>query len=227
MGSPWRIRKDPQELSISNLIIAIAGFVIGLLMDLVTLLAACWTYLLWTWICARVDERDIPALRRLMILPFLAFPWLNLEGNVIGWYFRLSGSWITAMIFSAMGFRVLHDGTQLVVQGLPVGIGEACSGINVLQSMLIAGSALAYLYLGKHKTYWWNLLILIAIAWLANTLRIVILCITALTMGQEFAMGVFHTWGGWLILFIMMCLSWGSLSLQATYMKRSTLPISP
>jgi len=226
MGSHWRMRTDHTHLSYSNLIIGFAGFAIGLLLDVVTMLAACWTYLLWTWISARADEQDLPSLGRLMVLPFLAFPWLNLEGNIIGWYFRLSGSWIAATIFSAMGFKVMHEGTQLIVQGLRVGIGEACSGINVLQSMLIAGSALNYLYLGKYKAYWWNLLILIAIAWLANTLRILVLCITALTKGQDFAMGIFHTWGGWLVVFIMMCLSWSFLSLQATYLKRSALPRS-
>ena len=46
-----------------------------------------------------------------------------------------------------MGFNVLHEGTRIIVQGLPVGVGEACSGMNVLQSMLIAGSALAFLFI--------------------------------------------------------------------------------
>ncbi|HOS96398.1 MAG TPA: archaeosortase/exosortase family protein [Deltaproteobacteria bacterium] len=220
LGSPWRMRRDPPPLSYGSLVMGMAGFVTGLLLDMAIWLAACWTFLLWTWIRSRIEEQDLPSVRRLMILPFLAFPWLYQEGNVIGWYFRLSGSWATAGIFSAMGFTVLHDGTRIMVQGMPVGIGEACSGINVLQSMLIAGSALTYLYLGKHRTYWWNILGLVLVAWVANTLRIVILCIAALTLGHEFAMGLFHTWGGWILLCIMMCFSWGILSIQAVLPRR-------
>lgn len=224
MGSPWKLQEIPQPLSYSNLIIGTAGFVLGILMDIPILLAASWTYLLWTWLSPRVDKHDTASVRRLMILPLFAFPWLNLETNYIGWYFRLSGAWVTAKTFSLMGFNVLHEGTQLIVQGLPVGIGEACSGINVLQSMLIAGSAMAYLYVGRKKIFWLNLAALVIIAWLANTLRIVILCITALTMGQEFAMGIFHTWGGWLVLFLMLCLTWATLSLQVAYAGKPAAP---
>ncbi len=220
MGSPWKLQENPQPISYSNLVIGTAGFVLGILMDVPLLPAASWTYLLWTWLCPRVNPHDLPSVRRLMILPLFAFPWLNLEGNYIGWYFRLSGAWVTAKTFSVMGFNVLHEGTQLIVQGLPVGIGEACSGINVLQSMLIAGSALAYLYVGRLKIFWLNLVALVIIAWLANTLRIVILCITALTMGREFALGIFHTWGGCLVLFLMLCLTWAILSLQVAYIRK-------
>ncbi len=222
LGSPWNLTVKPEPLSYGNLIIGTAGFILGMLMDVLFLLAASWTYLLWTWLSSRVYSYDLPSVRKLMVLPLFAFPWLDLEGNFIGWYFRLSGAWATAKTFSAMGLGVIHDGTQLIVQGLPVGIGEACSGINVLQSMLIAGSALAYLFLGRHKIFWMNLIGLVIIAWLANTLRIVILCITALTMGPEFALGLFHTWGGWMVLFLMLCLTWAILSLQATYIKKNT-----
>jgi exosortase/archaeosortase family protein len=102
------------------------------------------------------------------------------------------------------------------VHGLPVAVGEACSGINVLQSMLIAGSALACLYLGKRRSFWPNVAALPAMAWLANALRIFILCMAALTAGRDFALGMFHAWGGWLVLFLMLVLSWGLLALQAS-----------
>lgn len=223
MGSPWKLKQNPPPISYSNLIIGTAGFILGILMDLAILLAASWTFILWIWLSTRLDEHDLPMIRKLMILPFLAFPWLNMEGNPLGWYFRLSGAWITAETFSSMGFNVVHEGTQIIVQGLPVEIGEACSGINTLQSMLIAGSALMYLYLGRQKAFWLNLPVLVAIAWLANTLRIIILCGTALTIGQEFAMGLFHTWGGWLVLFLMLCITWGILSLQVKYLTKPSL----
>jgi exosortase/archaeosortase family protein len=226
MASPWRLRRIPLALSPRGMAGGAAGFVTGLALDSAALLAASWACLLWTWISASVEE-DLPVIRRLMVLPFLAFPWLDTEGSAIGWHFRLSGAWAAAQIFSVMGFGVVHHGTLLAVQGLPVGIGEACSGMNVLQSMLIAGSALTWLYLGRHRAYWVNILGLIAAAWLANALRIIILCIAALTLGREFAFGVFHTWGGWLVLALMLCLSWGVLSLQAALFKSPSPPGAP
>ncbi|HPD20154.1 MAG TPA: archaeosortase/exosortase family protein [Desulfomonilia bacterium] len=103
---------------------------------------------------------------------------------------------------------MLHEETRIIVQSLPVGAGEACSGMNVLQSMLIAGSALAFLFIGRYRSYWWNIPVLVIIAWLANTSRIIILCAAALTLGSEFALGIFHTWGGWIVLALMLFLSW-------------------
>jgi exosortase len=200
MGWPWRFRSEPERPSYTGLTASTALFLLGIALDLAVLLALSWTYMLWIWISSRIAEGDLPCLRKLMILPFLSLPWINIEGDLIGWHFRLSGAWVTAKAFAAMGFNVVHQGTQLMVQGLPVGIGEACSGINVLQSMLIAGSALTYLNLGKTRRYWVNLMALVIIAWIANTLRIFVLCISALSLGREFALGLFHTWGGGLSL---------------------------
>jgi exosortase/archaeosortase family protein len=212
MGWPWRLRKD--VLPLEGLAVGAAGLAAGLILDVLAVQAASWTWLLWAWLKANVEEEDLPAVRRLLVLPFLAFPCLDVEGEAVGWHFRLTGAWAAAQMFSAMGFSVVHAGCELSVHGLPVSIGEACSGINALQSMLIAGSALNFLYLGRTRLYWVNLAGLALVAWLANTARIVILCASALTLGNEFALGLFHTWGGWLVLFLMLLLSWGILSLQ-------------
>jgi len=103
-----------------------------------------------------------------------------------------------------------------MVQGLPVDVSAACSGLNVLQSMLIAGSTVAYIVLGHHPRYWFNIFLLIVFSWLANTIRIVAICIAALTLTPEFAAGLFHLWGGWLVLFLMFFLCWPIFSLQKT-----------
>ncbi len=227
MASPWKFRDTPPALSYSTLITATACYLIGFVADMVWLLALSWTLALWTWVSSRVDEARLPHMKKLMILPFLAFPWLTIECTAIGWYFRLSGAWATAKGFSALGFNVVHEGTRIIVMGLPVGIGEACSGINVLQSMLIAGSALTFLYLGRTKAYWPNIILLFALSWLANTMRIFILCLVALTMGREFALGIFHTFGGWLVLFLMMFLCLGVLSLQRSYLKKRAFSGEP
>ncbi len=226
LGAPWKLRKAPPPLPSGSLIIGASGYILGLLLDITLLLTAGWICLLWTWISSRVEQDALPRIRRLMVLPFLAFPWLSIEGDAVGWYFRITGAWMTAEVFASMGFNVLHEGTRIIVQGLPVGVGEACSGMNVLQSMLIAGSALAYLFIGGYRSYWWNIPALVLIAWLANTLRIVVLCVTALTLGSEFALGMFHTWGGWIVLVLMLCLSWTVLSVQESCLRKAGSPSS-
>jgi membrane protein required for colicin V production len=53
-------------------------------------------------------------------------------------------------------------------------------------------------------------------AWLANTARILSICVAAMTWGSDFALGVFHAWGGLAVLFVMFGLCWGLLQFQQT-----------
>ncbi|MBN2297287.1 MAG: exosortase/archaeosortase family protein [Deltaproteobacteria bacterium] len=225
LGWPWKFKTGRDYPQFGSLMICSIGFVIGVLLNSTFVLALSWTGILWSWLSSRLDRESAMSIRRLLILPILAFPWLALEGDMVGWWFRLSSAWVTSKIFSIMGFDVLHEGTRIIVQGLPVGIGEPCSGINVLQSMLIAGCALAYIYLGKKPAYWLNLALLILIAWMANTARIIIICIAALTLSPEFALGLFHTYGGWFVLFMMLCLTWIIFSIQRRLLQEA--PIKP
>lgn len=222
LAQPLPFNKDLILPSFTGLFISTVGFITGIIIDSCFVLAVFWTMIMWFLFSPRLDKDKRPAVKRLLILPLLAFPWLFIEGDFIGWWFRLSSAWVSAHIFSFMGFDVLHEGTHIIVQGLPVGIGNACSGLNTLQSMLIAGSALAYIYLGDRVVYWLDLILIIALAWTANTIRIIIICISALTISPKFALGMFHTWGGWIVLFLMICLSWMLFASQRAYYLRTS-----
>ena len=225
LGFPWTSSLKQATPSISGFMIMAVIFIMGIILDNTLLLTISWTGILWLWLSSRMGKDKMVSVNRLIILPVLAFPWLKLDGEFIGWWFRLSSAWITSETFTLMGFNVLHEGTRIIVQGLPVGIGQPCSGMNALQSMLIAGTALAYIHLGKTRYYWWNIIFLALMAWLANILRIMIICAVALTISPEFALGIFHTWGGWLVLLLMLCLTWGVFSLQATLWAKKPLII--
>lgn len=220
LGGPWRWKRRPQVALSLRPLTGIAAFIAGAVADSVTMLSAAWTYLLWIWISDHLDAQDRHRVRKLLVLPLLSFPWLYLEGGAIGWYFRLTGAWVASHLFGAAGLDVAREGTGLIIRGMPLDIGEACSGINTLQSMLIAGTVLNFHYLGKRRAYWWNIPALFVLSWLANTTRIVILCAAALRFGHEFASGLFHTAGGWSLLFMMMCASWGLFALEARYIRR-------
>ena len=215
LATPWEWREDTLPFNKTWITVSILSFTIGIVTDFTILLAFGWTTLMWSWLSVRLNPTSLPTIKKLLILPMMAFPWVALDAQPIGWWFRLSGASVAAKLFLVGGLSVTQEGTQLVINGIPLSVEAACSGLNTLQSMLIAGSIVAYLYLGKAKDYWTNLLWLPIMAWIANTIRIITIGIAALAISPEFAMGPFHDIGGWLILFLMFCLCWLMFSVQA------------
>jgi exosortase/archaeosortase family protein len=216
LAGPWRFRSRPTPLSPGWLMGSGLVFLSGIVADATLLLALGWTSLLWAWLSVRLAPSRLPAVKRLMILPVLAFPWLVLDGQAVGWWFRISGAWVAGGLFSLAGLDVVRDGTRLLVEGLPVDVSAACAGLNTLQAMLIAGTSAAYLFLGNHSGYWPNILLLALFSWMANTFRIIAICLAALTVSPAFAAGLFHRWGGWLVLFVMFGLCCWIFFLQNT-----------
>ena len=169
-------------------------------------------------------ESIFPPIPSEVILPLAGFPWIALDLQPLGWWFRLTGAHASEILFSGLGFEVTREGTSLLVQGMPVEVSAACAGMNALQSVLIAGAFLAYVLLGKTKAYHWNLLLLLPLAWCANTARIVTITAAAMTWGRDFAMGMFHTWGGLLVLILMFMACWIAFQWQANVLANRLAP---
>lgn len=214
VGSPWKFRPDPLPLSTHWIAISIVLFAIGIALNFTLVLTLGWLALLWGWLSARLAPETLPSVKKLMILPLMAFPWIALDADRVGWWFRLSGAWVTAHFFEFLGYDVKQEGTRLLVNDVLISVEVACAGLNTLQSMLIAGSLVAYLILGNSSRYWWNLPILVLMSWVANTARIIFISILALTVSPKFATGEFHIWGGWALLLLMFCLCWLIFALQ-------------
>ncbi len=214
LGSPWKFKKEEDPLSGKWLVLTAVLFLTGILFNLTFILGLGWSALLWTWLSSRVEPGSNPSLSKLFVLPIMAFPWVIMDATNLGWWFRLSGAWVAAKFFILTGSDVQYAGTSVVINGLPISIEAACAGLNTLQSMLIAGSVVAYLLLKDTNRFWWNLPLLFIMAWAANTLRIILLASAALLVSPEFALGSFHTWGGWLILMVMFGMCWAIFSLQ-------------
>lgn len=220
LGMPWKINPERPPLDVRGLVYTVICFLLGVLFNLTILLSAGWTLLLWTWLKSLIIPSSHPAIKKLLVLTLLAFPWITLDANHIGWWFRLSGAWTTAQVFAIAGYDVQQEGTNLTIHHLPISVEVACAGLNTLQSMLIAGSAADFILLGHTPRYWWNLLLLPAMAWLSNTLRIIVLSIAALAVSPEFAVGAFHQWGGWAVVMAMFLFCWLIFALQASQPKK-------
>ncbi|MEI6075806.1 MAG: exosortase/archaeosortase family protein [Verrucomicrobiota bacterium] len=204
LGAPWHgWRNESASVNLRLWSVAAAIFLAGIVLEITFLLALGWTLAMWSWLQRQASPEKNAVVRRLLIFPLLAFPWLALDLPSLGWWFRLSAAWSAAQLFHCLGLAVTREGTQIVVENFPVDVSAACAGLKVLQAMLVAGGLLAFVQLGRSRWYWPAVAMLPLIAWLANTLRVVMLSTVALTFGADAASGWFHEWGGWLVLMVM------------------------
>ncbi len=216
LGRPWYFDSTkPLQFPVVPALIFMALFLVGIAGDSTLLMAFGWVWLLWTWLKQRTPLVNHSSIKKLLVLPLMSFPWVTLDLQTLGWYFRLSGAFVTAHLYSLLGYEVQWEGTTIFIDKLPISVEAACAGLNTLQSMFIAGTVVAYVILGETNRYWPNLAVIFLMAWVANTSRIVLISAVALGFGREFAMGAFHTWGGWFILVLMFVLCWMIFELQA------------
>lgn len=205
---PWEWRSDPPAYSVNLFAFGVALFSIGIGLNITFLLTVAWAALLSTWLMARLREDRLPDYYKLLPLAVMAFPWVSLDFTRVGWWFRLSGAWVTEALLSRAGFSVLREGTLLNINGLLISIEVACAGLNTLQSMLISGTIVAYTFLSHLPIYWLSFPFLILMAWIANTIRIIVICLLALLISPAFVMGPFHSWSGWGVIMLMFGLCW-------------------
>lgn len=194
--SPWETTDNPQPLSTLAILVTTACLVGGMLTNLTLLLALGWALLLRSWIRSRYSSPTCAKANRLIVLPIMAFPWMTLDGDAVSSIFRLTAARFADILFSSIGLAVERTGTNLWIQGLPVTVNEECAGLGVLQAAMIAGVVLLEAFAQQRNRLWLQIPLLVLIAWLANTLRVIVLAVAALTWGPEFAAGPFHTWGG-------------------------------
>lgn len=203
LGWPWRLAPSPKTLHSTWMTVAALLGILGVMLDITLVLTLGWLAAVWAWCQGVLDPNDRRKLLPLLAVAGQSFPWIIQDCAFVGWWFRLSGAWAASGIFRMLGFPVVREGTQFSIQGVPIGVEAACSGLNTLQSILLAGAMAAYLVFGPGKLFWVNLPLLIGLAWCANLLRILILSVAALTMGADVANGPFHQTSGWLVVFAM------------------------
>ncbi len=214
-GRPWIFRREAIRPSLTVVALAASLILVSAASGIAVLMALSWMVLLAIWMHTFVTPHAFRHRWQLLVLGLLAFPWVNSDGQTIGWFFRLSGAYTIEHAFRALGFVVERQGTMLLIQGLPISVEPACAGLGVLQAMLIAGAVVIYTQCRRNSDFILGLLFLPVMAWLANTTRIFTLSATALTFGSDFARSAFHTWGGWVALcamFVVCCAFFSKVS---------------
>lgn len=226
LGAPWKLSSDEPSFPLLHVALATLLLLLGILTNFTWALTLGWCWMLWAFLRQRLEMNQRAKLNRLMVLPLMAFPWIILDGETLSWWFRLSGAWVTGLVLQLFGFLVSQEGTNLFVGTIPISVEPACSGLKTLQAMLIAGTLLAYTFLGTSWRYWPNLVLLVVIAWIANTIRVIALSLATIYAGSEFAQGAFHNWGGWFILMLMFLMCWGLFYVQRTPINAKPSSIS-
>ncbi len=214
LGWPWRLARYPKPLHSTWTTVAALLGILGVMLDITLVLTLAWLSAVWAWCHGVLDGAERRKLLPLLAVAGQSFPWIVQDFAFVGWWFRLSGSWAASGIFRLLQFPVAREGTHFSIQGVPISVDAACSGLNTLQSILLAGALAAYLVFGSRKLFWVNLPLLIGVAWCANLLRILMLSVAALTMGSTFANGPFHHTSGWLVVLCMFLICFPFFKLQ-------------
>lgn len=227
LGSPWRFKAASWSLPPQLLVGAATLAGAGLVFDTTLLLAAAWTLTLWTWLEQRVAA-DAGLVRRLAVLPLMAFPWVALDLASVGWGFRLSAAWVADQLYSALGFSVVREGTNLLVQGIPIEVAAPCSGMNSLQAILMGGLTLTWMEFGRSRRYWSFAAALPLVAWVANTVRVCSLIAMAVGFGPDAARGALHQVIGWVaVLTVLVGWSFTARRLAALRAPAAPAPATP
>ncbi len=166
----------------------LAGMVVGSTM----MVAVIWTAILsCLW---RGAFPHIPAGTWITILTLtcLGFPWVESQFHGLGWWFRLVGAGALEMLYSVIGFEVNRQGTLVHIEGAPVSVEEACSGMASLQTMILAG----VFFLRERLQSWRSLVLwliaIVVLSCVANTMRILVITFCILTFGVQISSGLLH-----------------------------------
>ena len=131
---------------------ALLLFGIGVLGDLAWAMALGWAICFYLALGPSFSPRPTVSLFRLMPFAFLAFPWIALDGQTIGWYFRISGAAVNEIAFSVLGMDVMREGVNMVISGVVIKVADECAGLNSLQAMMVAGGFLAFHFFGRSRS---------------------------------------------------------------------------
>lgn len=162
-------------------------------MSLVLLLAG----LIWTfWGSARTRALSFP-----LVLIASAIPLPAIVYNTAAAPLQLFASDMAATLASSLGVSVFRDGNVIQLANMSLGVEEACSGLNSLSAMLVAGVLLAFFLCRRPVSRFIMVLAAVPVAIGANVVRVTGTAILA-DYDENFATGFYHAFEGWLIFLI-------------------------
>jgi exosortase len=159
-------------------------------MSLVILIGA----LIWTfWGLSRLRTLAFPMLLLATMVPLPSIVYNSLAAPL-----QLFASDIAAQIAHAFNVSVYRDGNILQLANVTLGVAEACSGLNSLSALIVGSVLLGYLVCTGLASRLLLLLSSVPLAIAVNVLRVAGTAVLA-DINEEFAMGFYHSFSGWLV----------------------------
>jgi len=155
----------------------------------ILLAGLAWTF----WGLGRLRRLALPLLLLASMVPLPVVLY-----NSIAVPLQLLASEGAAQIAQSMGVSVFRDGNVIQLAGITLGVAEACSGLNALSSLVVGSLLLGYLFCSHWAARTLLILASVPLAIGVNVLRVAGTAILA-DYNQDFALGFYHTFSGWLI----------------------------
>ncbi|MFH1855956.1 MAG: exosortase/archaeosortase family protein [Candidatus Omnitrophota bacterium] len=197
--------KTPQKNTLSGIFIIFLGLMIHLIalrwginfVSAFSLIIVLFGLFLALW------GREVTG-KNMFALLFLIFmvPLPKVLIIAISFKLKILVASFSANIINAAGIPALRMGSVIQLPNTTVTVGDPCSGLRSLISLLALGVLYAYmsnLSRGKKIILF---LSTIPIAVIANIIRIVLLLFVAYVYGREFATGKFHDFSGFVVFII-------------------------
>jgi exosortase len=175
-----------------------AEFFLTRISFVVVLTALIWTF----WGLPRLRTLTFP-----LVLLLTMVPLPNLVYNTVGIPLQLLASWASAAIIQAFGGTIFREGNVLQLPNITLGVAEACSGLRSLASLSVASLLVGFLNCKRLHTQVLLFALAIPLAVGVNILRVTGTAWLA-TYREEFAMGFYHSFAGWLVFLASFGILW-------------------
>jgi exosortase len=166
-----------------------AEFFLPRLSFVILLAGLIWTF--WGYGRLRTLAFPLLLLATMVPLPVLVY-------NSIAAPLQLFASDVATNLAQLLGVAVYRDGNVIHLAHISLGVEEACSGLNSLSALMVASLLLGFLVCQRIgiRVLLFALSIPLSIA--VNVLRVTGTAVIA-DYREEFAMGFYHLFSGWLV----------------------------
>lgn len=202
----WRKKEKLKTLPIVSSPAGVAVLIAGLLLHIISsilkinfgsylsLLIVLEGLILYLW--GRKINRQL-----LFPLAFLAFmlPLPGVAIIAITFKMKILAAQLAAAAAKAMGIPAVMDGSTIYLPRGSLVVGDPCSGLRSLISLLALGAIFTQFISGGMARKSIFFLSAIPIALISNVLRIILLLLAAYIYGEKAALGFFHDFTGMLV----------------------------
>jgi len=166
-----------------------AEFFLPRLSFVILLTGLVWTF--WGYVRLRTLAFPLLLLATMVPLPVIFY-------NAISAPLQLFASDMATNLAQVLGVAVYRDGNVIHLANISLGVAEACSGLNSLSALMVASLLIGFLVCQRAgiRVLLFALSVPLSIA--VNVLRVTGTAVIA-DYHQEFAMGFYHSFSGWLV----------------------------